>query len=97
MFARNGSVAIRQLRNAAAAAYRCGRLDTAATLRCMAEAAEREYLKRFFDPYFGKDFNRVFVPSAMFDVSADTTAWIMTALVAMALLGVVFAAHWFWR
>jgi predicted Co/Zn/Cd cation transporter (cation efflux family) len=33
----------------------------------------------------------------MFDVSADTTAWIMTALVAMALLGVVFAAHWFWR
>ena len=41
--ARNGSVAIRHLRNAAAAAYRYGRLDTAATLRCMAEAAEREW------------------------------------------------------
>jgi DNA gyrase/topoisomerase IV subunit A len=51
VLARNGSVGIRQLRNAAAAAYRYGRLDTAATLRCMAEAAEREYLRRLFDPY----------------------------------------------
>ncbi len=44
----NGSIAIRQLRTAAAAACRYGRLDTAATLRCMAEAeaAEREYLRR---------------------------------------------------
>jgi len=37
-----GADAVRQLRYTAAAAYRHGRLDTAATLRCMAEAAERE-------------------------------------------------------
>ena len=42
VLASNGVDAIRQLRSAAAAAYRHGRLDTAATLRCMAEAAERE-------------------------------------------------------
>ncbi len=38
----NGSVAIRQLRNAASGAYRQGRLDTAGTLLRMAEAAERQ-------------------------------------------------------
>ena len=43
----NGSKAIRQLRNTAAAAYRYGRLDAAATLRCMAEAAEREAAVEF--------------------------------------------------
>ena len=51
----NGSIAIRQLRNAAAAC-RYGRLDTAATLRCMAEAAEREYLTRLCDPYVETGF-----------------------------------------
>jgi hypothetical protein len=54
MLVRKGSIAIRQLRNAAVSAYRCGRLDTAATLRCMAEAAEREY--RASAPYFQKGF-----------------------------------------
>jgi hypothetical protein len=42
VLASKGADAIRQLRNSAAAAYRHGRLDTAATLRCMAEAAERQ-------------------------------------------------------
>jgi hypothetical protein len=37
-----GADAVRQLRYTATAASRHGRLDTAATLRCMAEAAERE-------------------------------------------------------
>jgi hypothetical protein len=54
MLVRKGSIAIRQLRNAAVSAYRCGRLDTAATLRCMAEAAEREYLAS--TPYFETGF-----------------------------------------
>jgi hypothetical protein len=43
MLDRNGMGAVRQFRNAAAGAYRHGRLDTAGTLVRMADAAEREW------------------------------------------------------
>ena len=33
----------------------------------------------------------------MFDMSADETAWILTLIVAVALLAIVAAARWFWR
>jgi hypothetical protein len=54
VLASKGSIAIRQIRIAAVSAYRSGRLDTAATLRRMAEAADREYLAS--TPYFETGF-----------------------------------------
>jgi hypothetical protein len=56
LLTREGSAAIPQLRNAAVSARRCDRLDTAATLRCTAEAAEREHLGRFCTPYIETGF-----------------------------------------
>lgn len=53
MLAREGSAAIPLLRRLAA---RQGRLDTAGTLRRMAEAAERDCLSHFSDPYFETGF-----------------------------------------
>jgi hypothetical protein len=50
MLARKGSAVIQQLRNAAAGASRHGRVDTAATLLRMAEAAEREWQAIRFGP-----------------------------------------------
>ncbi len=43
LLARSGIAAVRQLRIAAAGAYRHGRLDTAGTLVRIADAAEREW------------------------------------------------------